>query len=355
MNKQRNKSNENINKNATIRGSFFAFSKRAVAVLLVLCLGISCTACGKSGEVKHSFSALYSFGEISLMSYNLSESKFESLQGEILDVANTFDGIVSLSNAESELSQLSEESDFAVSEILKDQIEKSLEYHEKTRGAFNILLAPVVSAWGFLPGEDNYLAGEIPSSETLESLRDLTDISKIKLITLENTTLQKPQECTIDLGGISKGYMADMMWEIAKKYNCNGILNVGGIVVCCGDKNGENFNVAITNPKDGGYFEVVEVANKTLVTSGNYERFFEVDGKRYCHIIDPKTLAPTDSDVVSVSILSESATDADIFATALMILDEADRIEVIKENNLDVLLIYGDNSCERFGDFPMGK
>ncbi len=241
------------------------------------------------------------------------------------------------------------ESETKISQELETQILAGVEYYEKTYGSFNILLAPIVSAWGFLPGEDNYLAGEIPSAETLENLRDLTDISQISV---ENGVLSKPENYTIDLGGISKGYMADKMLEVMNEYNCDGILTVGGIVVASGDKMGEGYQVAITNPFGGNYFSVVELSNKVLVTSGNYERYFEADGVTYCHIINPETLSPTQSEVVAVSVISESAMDADVFATALMILEKDEREQLISQNNLSALLIYADGSCEYFGDFP---
>lgn len=306
--------------------------------------------CGcSSGELAYSFSQVYSFGDVSLTAYGMNEENFLAMKEEILDVANLFEATVSLSEEESELSRANALSQVEISDTLETQISLAVEYYEKTYSTFNILLTPVVAKWGFLPGEDNYLAGEIPSGEELEQLRELTDISNISI---SNGVLQKPLEYTIDLGGISKGYMADLMWEIMEKYNCDGILTVGGIVVCNGDKMGSGYQVAITNPFGGSYFDVVALSDACLVTSGNYERYFEVDGEIYCHIINPETLSPTTSDVVAVSILSQSATDADVLATALMILEKDKREQLIEENSLNVLLIYGDGTSETFGDFP---
>lgn len=340
--------NENINKNATKFGSFFALSKVLISILLIFSITLSLSACGTQ-TVKQSKSVVYSFGEVAVTAYEITETDFESMWLEIVDIANLFEATVSLSETESELSRANSESEVKISQELETQILAGLEYYEKTYGSFNILLAPIVAEWGFLPGEDNYLAGEIPTGETLENLRYLTDISQISV---ENGLLIKPENFTIDLGGISKGYMADKMLEVLQKYNCDSILTVGGIVVTNGDKMGESYQVAITNPFDGSYFDVVELSNATLVTSGNYERYFEADGVKYCHIINPETLSPTQSDVVAVSVISQSAMEADVFATALMILEENQREQLISQNNLSALLIYSNGTSEYFGDFP---
>ncbi len=340
--------NENTNKNATKFGSFFAFAKVLISILLIFCVTLSLFACN-SQTSKQTESVIYSFGEVAITAYEMTEADFESMWSEVVDIANLFEATVSLSEEESELSKANSKSEVEISPQLETQILAGINYYEKTYGAFNILLAPIVAEWGFLPGEDNYLAGEIPSAETLESLRALTDISQISV---ENGVLTKPENYTIDLGGISKGYMADKMLEVLKEYNCDGILTVGGIVVASGDKMGENYQVAITNPFGGSYFDVISISDMVLVTSGNYERYFEADGVVYCHIINPETLSPTQSEVVAVSVLSQSAMDADVFATALMILEKEKREQLISQNDISALLIYSDGSCEYFGDFP---
>ncbi len=339
--------NENTNKNATKFGSFFAFIKVLISFLLIFSLTLTLSACDAQTS-KQSKSVVYSFGEVAITAYQMTDEDFDNMWLEIVDIANLFEATVSLSETESELSRANGESETQISAELETQILAGIEYYEKTYGAFNILLAPVVAEWGFLPGEDNYLAGEIPNAETLENLRFLTDISQISV---ENGVLIKPEDYTIDLGGISKGYMADKMLEILNEYNCDAILTVGGIVVTSGDKMGESYQVAITNPFGGNYFDVIELSNAVLVTSGNYERYFEVDGVTYCHIINPQTLSPTQSDVVAVSVLSQSAMDADVFATALMILEKSEREQLIFENNISALLIYFDGTSEYFGDF----
>ncbi len=340
--------NENINKNTTTCGSFFAVCKVFISCMLIFSLLLSFAACSIE-TTKQSKSVVYSFGEVAVTAYEMTESDFESMWGEIVDIANLFEATVSLSEQQSELSRANSETEVKISSELETQILAGIEYYEKTYGSFNILLAPIVAAWGFLPGEDNYLAGEIPETSILESLRNLTDITQISI---EDGVLTKPAEFTIDLGGISKGYMADKMLDVMKDYNCDGILVVGGIVATSGDKLGEGYQVAITNPFGGSYFDVVDLSNGVLVTSGNYERYFEVDGEIYCHIINPETLSPTTSEVVAVSVISSSAMQADVFATALMILEEDKRAQLITENDLSALLIYEDGSFVRFGDFP---
>lgn len=340
--------NQNINKNTTKYGSFFALTKVLISILLIFSITLPLSACSENTS-KQTKSVVYSFGEVAITAYEMTDEDFDNMWSEIVDIANLFEATVSLSQEESELSRANSESETEISNQLETQILAGIEYYNKTYGSFNILLAPIVAQWGFLPGEDNYLAGEIPSAETLENLRYLTDISQISV---ENGVLVKPENYTIDLGGISKGYMADKMLEVLNAYNCDCILTVGGIVVASGDKLGESYQVAITNPFGGSYFDIVAISDEVLVTSGNYERYFEADGEIYCHIINPETLSPTQSEVVAVSVLSQSAMDADVFATALMILEKTEREQLISENNISALLIYADGTSEYFGDFP---
>ncbi|MEN6350197.1 MAG: FAD:protein FMN transferase, partial [Syntrophomonas sp.] len=137
----------------------------------------------------------------------------------------------------------------------------------------------------------------------------------------------------VDLGGIAKGYIGDLATEIYKK---NGITsafaNLGGNVVALGNRpDGSPWKIGIQNPRgqNGETVGVVEVADKSVVTSGDYQRFFIKDGRRYCHIINPHTGYPIDSGLMSVTVIASSSADADGLAKAIVLgLDKG--MELIK-------------------------
>lgn len=343
---------ENTNQNKESKSNAF-WKRREFFLAVLVCVAVIFFVVYKNAqsETVYSKSQIFDFGEVSITAYGMEESYFDDMIAEIFQTANFFEETVSLSNPQSELSLLNKSEEYQLSEELEYLIATALEIEETTFGSFNILLSGAVSAWGFLPGEENYLAGEIPSVEYLESIRWQTDTSLVKI---ENGVLYKPFEVSIDLGGISKGYMADCMLEIMQSYNCDGILSVGGIVVVSGDKNGAGYTVAITNPNGGDYADTYSVSGVAICnTSGNYERYFEVDGEKYCHVIDPSTLSPTTSDVASVTIISESGIKADAYATALMILEEEERESLIQNENLAVYIIFQDGTAYITDNFPV--
>ncbi|MGE5390744.1 MAG: FAD:protein FMN transferase [Deltaproteobacteria bacterium] len=184
--------------------------------------------------------------------------------------------------------------------------------------AFDITVAPLVKAWGI--GTDH--AG-VPSDATIRDLLPLVNYQDVKVDkTIDSASLAKAGQM-VDLGGIAKGYIGDLAIEIYKK---NGITsafaNLGGNVVVLGCKpDGSPWKVGIQNPRsqNGDIVGVVDVVDKAVVTSGDYQRYFVKNGKRYCHIIDPKTGYPADSGLMSVTIIAASSTEADGMSKAYVL------------------------------------
>ncbi|MDD2233600.1 MAG: FAD:protein FMN transferase [Desulfitobacteriaceae bacterium] len=197
--------------------------------------------------------------------------------------------------------------------------------------AFDITVAPVVKAWGI--GTDN---PQIPSEETLKKLVPLINYQDVQIDEASNkASLAKPGQM-IDLGGIAKGYAGDVLREIYQKNGIkSGLINLGGNVIAVGSKpDGSPWSIGIQNPRSetGGIVGIIQVSDKAVVTSGDYQRYFEKDGKRYCHIIDPHTGYPADSGLMSVTIITSSSTDADGLAKAFVLgLDKG--MDLVKKYN----------------------
>ncbi len=182
-----------------------------------------------------------------------------------------------------------------------------------TNGKFDISIAPLLEIWGFYGKEKR-----IPGKKEIERAKRLVDYKKIKII---GDSIFIPEDMKIDLGGIAQGFAADRVVDILRKHNIkSAIINIAGEVYAIG-KSPKNrpWVVGIKHPRQDGVIEKVGLVDCALSTSGDYEKFFIVDGVRYAHIIDPKTGYPA-RDFASVTIIAENTTFADGIATAVSVM-----------------------------------
>ena len=204
-----------------------------------------------------------------------------------------------------------------VSEDVYALIKEAVKFYYDTQGAFNPLILPIVKLWGFDTG-----VYRVPSDEEIKGALLLTNINDLILNDEDNSVFLKKSGMGLDLGGIAKGYVSD---ELYKQFQNDGVkegvLNFGGNVFVFGDR---DYRVAIQKPyEERGKYDIVEtVRNTSVITSGAYERFFEQDGKRYHHIIDPVTGYPSKIIYNSVTIISPSGALADAWATSIFIRGE---------------------------------
>ena len=206
-------------------------------------------------------------------------------------------------------------------------IKEALEICKKTDGAFDISIASLMDLWGFY--EKKY---RVPSEEELVEKLSETGYENI---TVDGNTVAVSNGAQIDLGGIAKGYLSDKIKEIFGKYNIDyGLISLGGNVVTYGKKpTGDKWKVAIQDPDDeSSYSGVLSVEEKAVVTSGGYQRFFEENGVKYHHILDPKTGCPAKSGVKSVTIVCDSGTSADGLSTAMFVMGVEKGAEYWREN-----------------------
>lgn len=205
---------------------------------------------------------------------------------------------------------------------------KGKELGEKTGGAFDIAISPIVKAWGFTEEEHH-----VPTQAELDALLPVTDPSDV-ILDAGKAYLQK-EGMAVDLGGIAKGYASDKVSELLKEKGVeSAIVSLGGNVVGIGRKpDGEKWEVALANPLDANdYCGLISIEDKAVVTSGGYQRFFEENGRKYHHIIDPATGYPAESGLLSVTIISESGTEADVLSTALFVMGLEDALEYWQKN-----------------------
>ncbi len=203
-------------------------------------------------------------------------------------------------------------------------LETGLEYGKRTDGALDITIRPVSRLWDF-HGDP-----ALPDPDALSAAAELVDYTRL---VLENDTARLTDpDAAVDLGAIAKGYIAD---RLAAYLTENGVtsalIDLGGNIAAVGDKQGENWNIGIRDPKDASALAaVIPVKNASVVTSGTYERGFTLDGVRYHHLLDPKTGWPAENGLSSVTIVSSRSVDGDALSTACFVLGEDKALSLIE-------------------------
>lgn len=221
---------------------------------------------------------------------------------------------LSATDADSALSALNREGS-TDNENLTKLAAQALEISKLTGGALDITLYPVSLAWGFTRETQ-----QIPEPEELKDLEDRVGMERISL---EGGGLHLEPGTMLDLGALAKGYAADLLRERMERAGTPGILSLGGNIQTVGTKpDGADWVIGVQDPEDPGRYGLtlrIQGA-KAVVTSGDYQRYFEQDGVRYCHILDPKTLAPVRGSLRAVTVVADSGLRADGLSTALFVL-----------------------------------
>lgn len=235
----------------------------------------------------------------------------------------------------SEVSQLNRLGKLKVSPETFYIIKKSQEFYFLTQGAFDITVAPLVDIWGFSNQQF-----QVPSDEKIRAVLKLVGSDKIILHEKDNVVEFSILGMQIDLGAIAKGFALDCAIKKLKENKIDScLINAGGQVYALGDNFGQSWKIAI----QGAQTYKTEIAgtlklrNKSASTSGNYEQFFLKDGLRYCHIIDPRTGYPAQTQITSVTVLADQGLVADALSTSIFVLGKKN-LEVISKKFPEILI-----------------
>lgn len=221
-------------------------------------------------------------------------------------------------------------------------IKKSKEFWQITGGAFDITAAPLVDLWGFTNREYR-----VPENSEINRAFKLVGSDKIIIDEKNNLIKFKLKGMKVDLGGIAKGYAVDCAVKKLKEAGVkSALINAGGQIYCLGDNRGRFWKVAVQNPRGKGCVEYIELKDKAVATSGDYEQYFKVGEKRYSHIIDPKTGSPTESGVISVTVVADDGLTVDAMSTSIFILGK-DKGEVLaKKFSAEVINIITEENVK---------
>lgn len=209
-------------------------------------------------------------------------------------------------------------------------IKEAKNYAELSNGAYDPTIGPLVDLWDIKSGEKE--RESIPTLEEIEEKKALINYKDLELLDNNQVFLNR-KNMKINLGGIVKGYAADEVRKILTENKVNAaIIDLGGNVFAHGIKaDGSNWKIGVQNPLEytGGYLGILQLKNKSIVTSGNYERFFIYNENRYHHILDAKTGYPSENELMGVTIVSDRSIDGDALSTTLFVLGLDDGMELI--------------------------
>lgn len=201
-----------------------------------------------------------------------------------------------------------------------DLLERCVSFCQESQGRFDITVAPLTTLWD-VTSEDP----KVPEEAEIQQAQALVDYRDLQLEGQKARLSRAGQG--LDLGAVAKGYACDVILQTAQQYQLSGgYVSVGGNVVVLGeDPTGKAYRFGIRDPlgEPSEAIGTVSLTGETMATTGTYERYFEVDGKRYHHILDPETGYPAESDLLSVTVISQDGTLADYLSTALFLQGEA--------------------------------
>ena len=219
-------------------------------------------------------------------------------------------------------------------------IETALEYAERSHGAFNIAIGPIIKAWG-ISGDNP----RRPADDEIRKLLELTDYRDVELDHDARTVFLRKEGMVLDVGGIAKGYAADEAARVLREEGVErALVDFGGDIRSIGRRqDGERWRIGIQDPVEtarGSFVGVLHLEQASVVTSGDYERVLEEDGEVYHHIIDPETGFPARAGLRSVTIETDDTMLADVHSTAVFVLGLERGLEYIEGlNGVEAILV----------------
>jgi len=264
-----------------------------------------------------------------------------------LDLCDTYENLYSRTIETSTLSKVNNHEITEISGELAKLIQYGIQYGDLSNGAFDITIGSVSSLWDFTSDDP-----QVPSSSDIKSA--------LAYVNYKNISLQKkpgsddtylisiPNGTIIDLGANAKGYIADKLKEyLLENGVTSALINLGGNILCVGNKpDNTSFNIGVKKPfsESGESLLTLKITDKSVVSSGSYERCFTKNGQLYHHILDPKTGYPYDNQLTSVTIISDSSVEGDCLSTTCFALGLDEGLKLIESlDGIDAIFVTSDN------------
>lgn len=284
---------------------------------ITVALFVTILSCGRRSEVEEIQMGLGSY--IRIRAVGADRERIARAVKEAFSEMHRLDTLWSSFLPGSEVARLNRERRLRVSSETRELILKAVQVAESTGGAFDITIEPLERLWGFYDG-----AYRVPDSSEVRRARERVDYRKVRV---SGDTVILGAGVNLDLGGIAVGYAVDRAVELLKAGGAReGLVDAGGDIRVFGER---VWRIGVQNPRGQGVVRVLRLKDRAVATSGDYEKFFEQGGRRYCHIIHPKTGYPADH-WAAVTVVAPSAVEADAYSTAMFVLG-AGAVEWIKK------------------------
>ena len=266
--------------------------------------------------------------------------QFETVNGQIDDCLDQFEKQVSVRVYDSEIAKCNRmyavDGFYYLSDDVLNDLAREMEIYKSSKGAFSPCIRPISDLWGIEDGNQT-----VPDDKTLQYCNP-EDI-ELK----EGGVVFHSANMALDFGAAGKGIAGDKVYRILEKSDLTGaVVSIGGTIVVYGSKGTDKeWHVGIQDPRgeNGSPFAVLDIEGGYIVsTSGDYEKYFEQDGKRYHHILDPSTGYPADSGLMSVSIISKDGFLSDALSTACFVMGLENGMKYAREQNVEAIFVTTD-------------
>lgn len=249
--------------------------------------------------------------------------------GEAFAELHRLDSLWSCFYEGSEVVRLNRARRLVVSPETRDLILKAWEIGKRTEGVFDITVEPLIRLWGFF--DESY---QVPESSEIKRLLPRVGYEGV---VINCDTVMLGDSVNIDLGGIAVGFAIDRAVALLKANGVKeGLIDAGGDIRVFGEK---VWRIGVQNPRGEGVVQVLKLKNRAVATSGDYEHFFEKDGRRYCHIIDPRSGYPS-AGCVAVTVVAPSALEADAYSTALFVMGPEEGLAWANKERLGAIMFF---------------
>ena len=314
------------------------------SLLLILSLNIL-TSCSKNNKTSEPLSkSEMLMGTV--VTVTLYDSNNEEILNKVFSKVKDLESTLSINENGTLVDKINENAGISpvkVDDYTYTVIKKGVEYSKLSNGLFDISVGPIVKLWSIgLP------EAKVPTKEEIEERLPLIGFNDIELNDTDKTIYLKRKNMLIDLGGIAKGYTADIISDLLTEEGVNSaIINLGGNIFAHGKKpNGDEWKIGIQDPfsERGGIIGTLVTTNKSIVTSGIYERYIEKDGIKYHHILSPKTGYPYENEIAGITIVSDKSTDGDALSTSVFAMGVDEGMKFVNSiDGIDAIFITKDN------------
>ena len=331
--------------------------RRCVRIVICLTVAALLSASASAEQIKISGSTMGTY--YSVIIDGPEEASAEAIRSKIESTLEDVNRQMSTWDPQSEISLFNEQQStdwVAVSAEFAGVVQEAKRVHRMTEGAFEPTLAPLIDLWGF----GDHRPKSPPTQKAIDEARVHVGLDQIEVRIAPPALKKSDPLLQLNLSAIAKGHGVDRVSEVLAENGWDAhVVDIGGENRAGKAKaDGSGWRLGIESPS-GGLLEILEVTETCIATSGDYRNFFEIDGVRYSHAIDPRTGRPVRNPPASVSVLHPSCMTADALATALMVMGVADGIAMADANNLSALfqIIEPDGSVteHRTGEFQKSQ